>query len=126
MNILQDEKGYIAQINVIKDFNNNIIIAGEDGLIKVNDKYLPKFIGIDGYLQNIEDIDIFTNGDIAVCATDGDVGIYKYIDRDNYQFILLDPHIYDDCLYNITIINEDDFIVRGERGIEYKYSRENK
>lgn len=122
MNILQDEKGYIAQINVSKDFNNNIIIAGEDGLIKVNYKYLPKFIGIDGYLQNIEDVDIFPNGDIAVCTTDGDVGIYKYIDKDNYKFVLLDPHIYDDCLYNIKIIDKNNFIVNGERGIDYKYN----
>ena len=121
MNILQDEKGYVAQINIIKDINNIQVVAGEDGLIKVNDKYLEKFIGIDGYLENIEDIDIFLNGDIIAVCTDGDVGMY-YKDN-NYQFKLLTPHIYEDCLYYVKVTDDDNFITWGETGRIYKYKK---
>lgn len=132
---LQDEKGYRAQVNCDKVFDNGAgevhVIAGEDGLISVRHmrksnspdnmdnnfedfKMLEKMTNAEGFLTNIEDVCQIQNGDLVVVCVDGDIGVYVYNPNSNYSnqkgnaYTLkkLIPPTTDDCLYYI-IANEN-------------------
>lgn len=129
------------QINTDKalKYSSKHVLAGEDGYISVEGIVLESMTGSDGFLANIEDVDEYSDGDIIVCTTDGDFGLYTYnntsnirkdkVDNENnYTLKKLDIHISDDCIYKMETneTNTSDkiiksFICSGERGIEYYF-----
>ena len=135
---LIDEKGYVAQINcelVLSD--GNILLAGEDSLIKIVNKnkesnnescgelYLEKIKNDDGYLVNIEDCKEFENGDIVCVCTDGDIALYRKENSNNINYTLIKintenyPNIKKDCIYYLEIIDANTFKCWGESGEIY-------
>ncbi len=126
--ILQDEKGYVAQINCDKALGGMHVLAGEDGLISVNGELLEKMTNAQGFLTHIEDVCIMKNGDLVVVCVDGDIGQYVYNQnnqKDNaYKLKKLISPTDDDCLYYIDAyidanINNRSVTVWGERNIKY-------
>jgi hypothetical protein len=123
---LIDEKGYIAQVNCVKILSIGIVVAGDDGLIRLNQTYLPKMTGQDGYLTNIEDVEFMNINELIAIGTDGDIGVYKRTDsrrRNEFAFKLLKTKISDDCLYHIEKIDPNTFVTWGEKNIQYKFVR---
>ncbi len=119
---------HIKQINVDKvlKYSKRKILAGEDGFIKViynTNRYkqkeekgekmleitLDQMTDADSFLANIEDADEFSNGDIIVCTTDGDFGLYIFDkeEKNNYTLQKLDFKIKDDCIYSIITKEEN-------------------
>ncbi len=136
---LTDEKGYSAQVNVVKVLaSGKKVAAGEDGLIKVvekggllsggsfasaTEKYLEKITSTDGWLVNIEDVAEFENGDLVVACTDGEVAIYIYNkNTDTYTLGKIKTVTTDDCLYYVDILEPDTIQVWGEKNIKLSLS----
>lgn len=128
---LTDERNYNAQVNCVLNLSNrNILVAGEDGLIKIINKdkvgfYLDKMLDSDGYLANIEDVKELENGNIICAETLGSIGIYKKISNKNkyknsdYELRIIPSKIINDCFYYINILNNDEIEIWGETGKKY-------
>lgn len=119
---LTDDKGYNAQINCELVLNNgDILLAGEDGLIKIicknnnpAENYLEKMLDKDGYLDNVEECVELKNGDIVCVTTLGNVGIYKK--EENYKQQIIINKSNNDCFYYLKSIGERELVIWGELG----------
>jgi hypothetical protein len=128
---LTDSRNYNAQINCVLNLKGgNILVAGEDGLIKIvtknkNGVYLNKMLDAFGYLANIEEVKELENGDLICVETLGSVGIYKkIIDKNKYKEVeyelkIIKSEIIDDCFYYLNILNSDQVEIWGETGRRY-------
>lgn len=128
MHSLTDERNYKAQVNCVLNLSNgNILVAGEDGLIKIINKdkvefYLDKMLDSSGYLANIEDVKELENGNIVCAETLGSIGIYKKISSKNkyknsdYELKIIPSKIINDCFYYINILNNNEVEIWGETG----------
>lgn len=118
--ILEDEKGYIAQINCNKIFPSGAhILAGEDSLVSINGEIQEKIKNRDGYLVHIEDACELSNGHIIVISVEGDIGVYKNLENNKYKLIKNFLAVLDDCLYYIEAQEGNKVKIWGEIGIEY-------
>jgi hypothetical protein len=125
MHSLTDDRNYNAQVNCVLDLSDgNILVAGEDGLIKIISRggefYLEKMLDNTGYLANIEDVKELENGDIICVETLGSIGIYKKINNKNkyknsdYELKIIPSKIISDCFYHINILNSNEVEIWGE------------
>lgn len=141
--LLTDDRNYNAQVNCVLNLpDGNILIAGEDGLIKIiinkdeseeikkrkifeEEKvefYLDKMLDSSGYLANIEDVKELENGNIICVETLGSVGVYKKINNknkyknSNYELKIIPSKIINDCFYFVNVLDNNEVEIWGETG----------
>lgn len=105
--MLKDNKNYIVKTNkkhVYNDKNKNFVIeAGDDGIIKINNKYLDLFVNQENWPENIIDFDFDIDKNIIFVTSESVMGIYiknELIQISDKQIL----NIYkNDPIYNIKI-----------------------
>lgn len=122
---LQDEKGYIAQINCSKilSVTGKLVLAGEDGLISISGQRLPKFVDEKGFLLEIEDVDEISEDLILVINADAYIGVYKFNkDEESWSLLGNKQITRNDCFYSLRVIDDKSFeIYETETGAKYYF-----